>query len=274
MRAVTPVVFPRSRGAEVGRRRQGKSVRWLGLVLFAITGLAAARAEAPPLRICLLSASAEYESDKSLAGFQAYLEARYAVTCQRAFGKDKAVGLPGLEALDTADLMIVFTRRITLPPAQLERVQKYIARGRPIIGLRTASHAFQNYLEFDRAVLGGGYVGHHTNAEAGVQLAAGRSQHPVLAGVSPFPTRKLYKNPTLADDVVVLLDGVTASDREPVAWVREQPGGRVFYTSLGTPEDFTQDSFRRLLVNAIFWTTQRDEAALRQPLSGGNRPSQ
>ncbi|MBP9902352.1 MAG: ThuA domain-containing protein, partial [Verrucomicrobia bacterium] len=93
-------------------------------------------------------------------------------------------------------------------------------------------------------------------------------------GISPFPARKLYKNPTLADDVVVLLDGVTASDREPVAWVREQHGGRVFYTSLGTPEDFSQESFRRLLVNAIFWTTQRDEAALRQPLSGGNRPSQ
>lgn len=63
MRAVTPVVFPRSRGAEVCRRRRHrKSARWIGLVLFAFTGLAAARAEVPPLRICLLSASAEYES--------------------------------------------------------------------------------------------------------------------------------------------------------------------------------------------------------------------
>ena len=272
MRAVTPA--PKSCGADIsGRRRQRKMASCIGVLLLFITGLAAPGADLAPLRICLLSASAEYKSDKSLAGLQSYLEAQYAMTCLRAFGKDKADNLPGLDALDTADLMIVFTRRITLPPAQLERVKKYIASGRPIIGLRTASHAFQNYLAFDREVLGGGYVGHYTNDQVGVQLAPGRGAHPVLAGVTPFTSRKLYKNPTLADDAIVLLDGVTASYREPVAWVRQHNGGRVFYTSLGTAEDFTTESFRRLLVNAIFWTTQRDEVASRRPENGANQPA-
>ena len=230
------------------------------LLLFAASS-ALQGADVPPLRICLLSASAEYDSDKSLAGFQKYLESNYQIVCQRTFGKDKGDTLPGLEALNTADLMIVFTRRVTLPPSQLDTLKQYLSAGRPVIGLRTASHAFQNYLEFDHDILGGGYKGHYTNAEAAVTLSPGRAAHPVLAGVSAFTTRKLYKNPTLADDVVVVLEAATGTHREPVAWVRERNGARVFYTSLGTPEDFAKESFRRLLVNAIFWTTRRDVPA-------------
>ena len=216
-------------------------------------------ASAPPLRICLLSASAEYKSDESLAEFQKYLESNYPVVCSRAFGKDKGNELPGLEALDASDLMIVFTRRVTLPPAQLERLQKYIASGRPIIGLRTASHAFANYLEFDHDVLGGGYKGHFTNSEVHVSLVASNGNHPVLKGVTPFWSAKLYKNPTLALDDTVLLLGSIPGHTEPVAWTRPHAGGRVFYTSLGTPEDFKQESFRKLLVNAILWTANREK---------------
>lgn len=220
-----------------------------------------------PLKVCLLSASAEYESEKSLSDFQSYLEGRYQIVCQRVFGKDKGDSLPGLEDISSADLIIVFTRRVTLPTAQLESLQKYIAAGKPIIGLRTASHAFQNYTNFDRDILGGGYKGHYTNSQVAVQISPGRSAHPVLVGVTSFTSRKLYKNPTLADDVVVLLEGATASEREPIAWVHEHNGGRIFYTSLGTQEDFTQDSFKRLLTNAIFWTTRRTEAEYTRPVT-------
>jgi type 1 glutamine amidotransferase len=226
-------------------------------LLFLVAAIASQGAEHSPLKICLLSASAEYDSDKSLGEFQGYLETNYHMICHRAFGKDKGSDLPGLEALDDSDLMIVFTRRVNLPPAQLERLHKYIAAGHSIIGLRTASHAFANYLEFDREILGGGYTGHYTNSEVKVQLLASHAAHPVLAGVTPFTSRKLYKNPTHADDITILLEGSIPSHREPVAWVRERGGARVFYTSLGTPEDFKQESFRRLLLNAIFWTTRR-----------------
>jgi type 1 glutamine amidotransferase len=222
-------------------------------------------AATPPLTICLLSASAEYQSDKSLAEFQTYLESHYRINCQRAFGKDKTDDLPGLEALETSDLMLVFTRRLNLPEPQLARIKKYIASGRPIIGLRTASHAFQTYLEFDREVLGGGYNGHYGDDPVELHFVSNQAKHPVLAGVTPFSSQKLYKNPTLASDATVLLEGTIPGHREPVAWVREHNGSRVFYTSLGIPEDFAQESFRRLLVNSIFWTTRRDEAATRRP---------
>lgn len=244
------------------RRSINAPARLALVVLFACVAFASS---APgPLKICLLSASAEYESDKSLREFQSFLEQGARIECQRAFGSDKGAGLPGLEALNVADLLIVFTRRVTLPPAQLALLKKYLAAGKPVIGLRTASHGFQNYPEFDREILGGGYKGHHPNSEVAVRIAAGRSAHPLLSGVADFTSRKLYRNPTLADDVVVLLEGTTTAGREPLAWVRERNGGRVFYTSLGTPEDFRQESFRRLLVNAVFWTTRHDPAAFRK----------
>jgi type 1 glutamine amidotransferase len=234
------------------------------LLFFIITQFGRA-ADVPPLRICMLSASAEYDSEKSLAEFQSFLETHYRVVCERAFGKDKGDGLPGLEALNSADLMIVFTRRVELPPAQLALVKKYIGAGHPIIGLRTASHAFKDYMEFDHDILGGGYKGHYSNAVSQVFLAPSRAAHPILAGVTPFNSRKPYKNPALADDDVVLLEATIPGHVEPVAWAREHAGGRVFYTSLGVQEDFKQESFRRLLVNAIFRTTKRDEAGSRRP---------
>ena len=85
--------------------------------------------------------------------FQGYLEKRYRVRCTRAFMKTEK-DLPGLENLDHCDCMLLFTRRLTLPADQLERVKRYCQRGGPIVGLRTASHAFQNWLALDKEVLG------------------------------------------------------------------------------------------------------------------------
>src|SRR3954471_19289677 len=163
--------------------RIGKSGHFAAIVC-AIAALCAlaANAAVAPLKICLLSASAEYDSEKSFTDFQKYLESHYEIVCSRAFGKDKGEGLPGLDALDKTDLMIVFTRRVKLPPAQLEQLHKYIDSGRPIIGIRTASHAFENYMEFDHDILGGGYKGHYTNSQSQIRPVADQAGNSVLAG--------------------------------------------------------------------------------------------
>jgi type 1 glutamine amidotransferase len=81
--------------------------------------------------------------------------------------------------------------------------------------------------------------------------------HPILKGISPFQSNSsLYKNPKPASDVTVLLQGSIPSATEPVAWVREKGGQRIFYTSLGHPDDFKDQNFTRLLVNALAWTTK------------------
>src|SRR5205823_1007226 len=111
--------------------------------------------------------------------------------------------LPGLENLDTCDVMLLYTRRLTIKGEQLERVKKYVQAGKPLVGVRTASHAFQNWLALDKEVLGGNYKGHYnTGPIADIRIVDRAKDHPVLAGVKPFRSEgSLYKNTGLAKDV-------------------------------------------------------------------------
>src|SRR5262249_47925106 len=120
--------------------------------------------EPPPLRLIMLSGSAEYHSDESLATLAEDWQKRFpSIRCTQLNSKDSAGdAIPNIDALNTADLVFVFTRRLRPPREQLEVFQKYCQSGKPIIGVRTASHAFQDWLIFDKEVLGGGnYQGHH-----------------------------------------------------------------------------------------------------------------
>jgi putative membrane-bound dehydrogenase-like protein len=210
------------------------------------------------LKVCLVSGSVEYHSDDSLAAFQTNLEQHYPVRCTRAFRKTDD-NLPGLENLESCDVMLLFTRRLTITGEQLERVQKYCRSGKPIVAVRTASHAFQNWLALDKEILGGHYQGHYPAGPiTQVALVDQFKNHPVLAGVQAFQSvGSLYKNTGLAADAEVLLTGSIPGHTEPIAWTRVHSGGRVFCTSLGHPEDFKNANFRRLLVNGLFWTAKR-----------------
>ena len=213
-----------------------------------------------PLKVCLVSASAEYKSDESLAAFQEHLERNFNAICTRAFGRDKGNDLPGLETLDSADVMVLFTRRVILGPEQMARVRKFLDAGKPLVGIRTASHAFENWVPnvkaLDAEVLGGSYAGHYDKDEPAA-LEFKQPEHPILKGIAPFTTSgKLYKNAQLAPDVTVLIMASTPTHREPVAWTRTRRG-RVFYTSLGVPEDFKIEPFRQMLAQAVFWAANR-----------------
>ena len=73
--------------------------------------------------------------------------------------------------------------------------------------------------------------------------------------------RIVYKAGDLAPTATPLLFGDNGKGRHPVCLVNEYKGARVFYTSLGVPEDFKDENFRRLLVNAVYWTMRRTPPA-------------
>jgi putative membrane-bound dehydrogenase-like protein len=214
-----------------------------------------------PLKVCLVSGSLEYDSDTSLAGFQEFLEKHYQVKCSRAFRKTDN-DLPGLDNLKTCDVMLLFTRRLTIDGEQLDQVKKYCQAGKPIVGVRTASHAFQNWLALDKEILGGNYQGHYgTGPPVDVRIEERSKDHPILIGVKPFQSAgSLYKNPELTKGSTVLLMGSIPGHEEPIAWTHIHNGGRVFYTSLGHPKDFADSNFKQLLVNALFWSANREVA--------------
>jgi type 1 glutamine amidotransferase len=127
-----------------------------------------------------------------------------------------------------------------LPEDQMKLIRAHWEAGRPIVGIRTASHAFQKGDNdiFDRQVLGGSHQSHWSDEPVKVTNRPDQKDHPVLRGVAPFVSRKLYKRSDLLKDVVVLQSGDNGKDTQPVTLIRVHNGGRIFYTSLGVPEDF------------------------------------
>ena len=236
----------------------------MALLMAAMIGLIVADSFADevgkPLKVCILSGCETYQSEKSLPPFQEFLEQNYNVRCTR-LTKKAVDDLPGLEQLDDCDVAFVFIKRMQLKGEQLERFQKYATSGRPIVAVRTASHAVQTWLKFDREVLGGNYRSHHpVGPVTKIEATAVGKEHPILAGVELSTVGDaLYKNEGHAADIKLLLRGtIPDQPTEALAWTREFKGGRIFYTSLGAQDTFEKPGFRRMLANALFWTAGRN----------------
>lgn len=162
--------------------------------------------------IVLISGDEEYRSEEVLPQLGKILARHHGFRCTVLFSIDPATGvidpnvrsnIPGLEALQTADLMILALRFRDLPDEQMQQIVDYVQSGRPIIGLRTSTHAF-NIKEdakfarygwtskdwdggFGRQVLGETWINHHgahgKQSTRGV-IAPGAEDHPILRGVA------------------------------------------------------------------------------------------
>ena len=248
----------------------------------------------------------EYASELSMPMLAAILEKNYGVKTTVLYAEnDKgerdrhANNIPGLEALRDADLAVFYMRFRQLPQEQLDEILNYGKSGKPIVGLRTSSHAF-NYpgppqdrwnAEFPMTYFGHKWIshyGHGNSTEANVVESETKADNPILRGVaSPeWLNSWLYVvnqgDVKLPEDCTVLMVGDATKgtepggekfgNREPMTWTRELPlkdGGvqRVFFTSLGHPRDFLKEGPRRLLVNAILWGLGREDSI---PADGAN----
>ena len=112
-----------------------------------------------PLKLCMLSGSFEYESESSLTIFRDYMEREHPVRADLIVYRSED-DHKSLAAIEETDVLLVFTRRLNVAGEELERFKAYCREGGPIVGVRTASHSFQNWLGFDREVLGGNYDMH------------------------------------------------------------------------------------------------------------------
>ncbi len=160
-------------------------------------------------------------------------------------------------------------RRRVLPDDQLALIRAFAARGKSLIGIRTASHAFAasgnkpapaghtSWGAFDAEVLGGNYHGHHkAGAKVDVAVTPSETSHPLLQGVDIAtlvghgPSTKSARSPRPQPR--------SSSEPSPASQPNRSPGrtplrveGVVFYTSLGHVDDFTEAPFQRLLRNAV-----------------------
>jgi hypothetical protein len=177
---------------------------------------------------------------------------------------DRRDNIPGLEALDTADLMVIFTRFRDLPDEQMRHVAEYVESGRPIVAMRTATHAFElksskthqkyswNSKEWDggfgRQVLGETWIahhGHHGQQSTRGIVVKGQEGHLILRGIHDgdiWGPSDVYevRLPLPADSEALILgqvlEGMRAADPPvsgkqndpmmPVAWVKSYTGAR------------------------------------------------
>src|SRR5690625_3423649 len=180
-------------------------------------------AEKDRLHIHFISASEEYRSEPSLKKFGQLLEERYEnVRITSSWGKDAGSDLPDIAELENADLMLVFARRMTLPESQLHYILQHVELEKPVIGIRTASHAFQDFLELDEEVFGGDYDGHGDDEQVKVIMAEGMEQHSLLDGVASSWRRpdKIYHNPEPGPETESLLfaEGLDSGHLQPLTW--------------------------------------------------------
>jgi nicotinamidase-related amidase/type 1 glutamine amidotransferase len=223
-------------------------------------------------RAVFLIGDDEYKTETTLPAFANQELEPLGIRCTFVVADPKTPhDFGGVEALDDADLLVLSVRRRAPRSAEMATIRKYLAAGKPLVGIRTACHAFDTrgkaptghseWTTFDPDILGGHYTGHYPgDLHPQISLAPAGKTHPVTRDVEMSFTSNgsLYKTGPLASGTQALLLGmVPGHPPEPVAWINGNGSSRVFYTSLGHPDDFKQPAFRRLLCNAIFWALDR-----------------
>ena len=253
-------------------------------------------------KIVLIAGDEEYRSEEALPMLAKILSQKHGFDATVLFSVDPEKGyidpnnqknIPGTEALAGADLLILSTRFRDLPAEQTKPLTAFLNAGKPVIGLRTATHAFAGEMEdggwtygdwqkggFGLKILGETWVAHHgAHKKEGARgvVEEANADHPILRGVTDvFAASDVYTVKHLTDNETILLrgavtetldpaskplDGEKNDPLQPFAWVREYTApngttkGRAFCTTAGAAVDLVSEDLRRLVVNASYFLT-------------------
>lgn len=292
-----------------------KTISWA--VLYCLALAMTSGADAAPLvfegtegvgqgkHIVFLAGDHEYRSEESLPALARILAKHHGFKCTVLFNIDKETGeivagnsnMPGIEALGTADLAVVFLRFQNFPPEQMKHFDDYLNRGGPVVGLRTATHGFKmktdepfskySYdskadgyqLGFGHQVLGQTWVGHYGRnhqQSTRITVKADAANHSILRGVKDIWVQAGgYVGKPIDGEILTMaqpLNGMTPDSPAdetkppmPSEWTRSYTSstgktGRVFTSLYGTPEDLLNDGYRRMLVNGCYWALGLEDA--------------
>jgi hypothetical protein len=251
--------------------------------------------------IVFVTGDEEYRSEESMPALAKILAEHHGFKCTVLFAISKADGtieprqldnIPGIEALQTADLMVMFLRFRELPDEQMKYIIDYTNSGKPIVALRTSTHPF-NYVKrhdgpyakytfngenpkggYGREVIGETWINHygaHQKESTRGLIAPGMENSPIVRGAKDiWGPSDVYEITTLNGDAKPMilgqvLKGMKPDDEPntdkklmPVAWIKTYTGtsgkaSRIFGTTMGHGGDLKNEGFRRLLVNACYW---------------------
>jgi len=243
----------------------------------------------------------EYRGEESMPQLAKILSVHHGFKCTVLWALNKETGeidpmtvdnIPGLKALESADLMVMFLRFRELPDEQMKCIMDYTNSGKPVVAFRTSTHPF-NYKKnndspyakwsfrssdpkggYGREVLGETWInhyGHHKVESTRGLIAEGMEGCPIVKGCDDiWGESDVYGITTLRGDckpVIMgqVLKGMNPNDEPnpdkklvPVAWTKTYTGtqgkaSRIFTTTMGHSFDFNSEGFRRLSVNGCYW---------------------
>jgi len=268
------------------------------LLGFFVPAIAMSQSDSTP-HIVFVTGDEEYRSEESMPMLAQILKRDYGfdVSVCYALNEEGFIdpnildNIAGLDQLQDADMMVLFTRFRALPDSQAQHILDFAESGKPMAGFRTATHAFlykddekREHLNNDwpTRVFGQQWIVHHGHFKDGeehltrVDVIDNMQSHSILNGVQGFDAFSwLYHvhggDWKLYGDSEPLLMGTALRSRHqnenrldqyplsnPVAWTKTYTGtsgipARVFFTTLGHPFDFKAESMRKLALNGILW---------------------
>ncbi len=256
--------------------------------------------------IVFIAGDDEYRSEELIPQFAKIAAVRHGFKCTVLFPINKETGeidpgtldnIPGLETLQDADLMVMFLRFRELPDAQMKYIVDFANSGKPMMSLRTNTHAFKYsknrqspYAKysfksndpkggFGRLVFGETWINHfgrHKVESTRGLIAKGMESHPIVKGIDDiWGPSDVYGITTLPGDSKPIIMGQVLSGMKPtdppnsdkklvpVAWTKTFEGSqgksaRVFTTTMGHAHDFKNEGFRRLCLNACYWLLEME----------------
>lgn len=253
--------------------------------------------------IVFVTGDEEYRSEESMPmlarlikrELNAKVTVCYALDSTGFIAPNRNDHISNLKALEEADLMVIFTRFRALPEIERNYITDYVESGRPIVGFRTATHAFKYENdsslvywndEWPTKVFGQQWITHHGHFDDGANPltnvnAIDNDKHPILNGFSSIEAYSwLYHVDggawKLYGDSKPILEGTSLKSKHqmegsldqypltnPVAWTKSYTGSsgktaRVFFTTLGHPYDFKIPEIRKIALNGMYWALGKE----------------
>ncbi|MEC7224688.1 MAG: hypothetical protein VXW02_10485 [Verrucomicrobiota bacterium] len=249
--------------------------------------------------IVIITGDEEYRSEESGPMLGKILSQKHGFDCTVVFSwtdgyidPNNQKGLRGLKSLEKADLMIIGTRFRQPSNTEAVHITNYLNAGKPVIGFRTATHAFTGgnkfgtgdsaigFGAFGRKVLGEQWVNHHgAHKREGARgvVEEKNKNHSVLNGVGDvFAPSDVYGVRHLTDQDTILLRGAVTKTMDPksenvegkkndpmqaLAWLHPyvapdgKTKGEAFCTTAGASCDFVSEGLRRIVINASYHLT-------------------
>ena len=244
--------------------------------------------------IVLIAADHEYRSEETIPALARILAKQYGFKCTVLFSVDKEgfilpghSNIPHMDKLDEADSLILFARFLNLPDEQMTPLINYLKAGKPIIGLRTSTHAFKNdgkgtYAHFNwqaentnfgRQILGEGWAGHYGKnhkQSTSLEIVPEQANHPILTGVTSMWVEcggymAAPREPSVIIAMTQPLNGMTPDSPKdpkmppvPGLWTTTYSydggaEGQVITSTSGASEDIQHEGYRRMLINAALY---------------------